>query len=87
MYSDELKALFDQQASGYDKQWAKLSPIRDGLHFLLQSGLERMRAAWERDVVILPPAEVASIIESGGFEAPVRFFQAGLIHAWFARRA
>jgi tRNA (cmo5U34)-methyltransferase len=46
-----------------------------------------MRAAWERDVVILPPAEVASIIESGGFEAPVRFFQAGLIHAWFARRA
>jgi tRNA (cmo5U34)-methyltransferase len=231
MHSDELKALFDQQASGYDKQWAKLAPIRDGLHFLLQSvfaelpddarvlcvgvgtgaelvhlarkfprwrftavepsgamlevcrrraesegaasrccfhegyvdslpgsdphdaatcflvsqfilereartgffrsiarrlrpgallassdlssetgpsgheplvrawmsmmaaadvppeGLERMRAAWERDVAILPPAEVASIIESGGFEAPVRFFQAGLIHAWFARRA
>jgi tRNA (cmo5U34)-methyltransferase len=37
MRSDELKVLFDQQASGYDEQWAKLSPIRDGLHFLLRS--------------------------------------------------
>jgi tRNA (cmo5U34)-methyltransferase len=228
--SDELKAAFDQQASGYDKQWAKLSPIRDGLHFLLESvfaelpadarilcvgsgtgaelahlarkfprwnftavepsgamldvsrrlaekegfasrchfhegyldslpagdlhdaatcflvsqfiveqevrsgffraiagrlqpggilassdlasevgsddyealvhawmnmmaaagippeGLERMRAAWAKDVAILPPAAVASIIKSGGFEMPVQFFQSGLIHAWFARR-
>jgi tRNA (cmo5U34)-methyltransferase len=50
-------------------------------------GLKRMRAAWERDVAILPPMAVASIIESGGFETPVRFFQAGLIHAWFAKRA
>lgn len=230
MRSDELRAVFDQQASGYDKQWAKMAPIRDGLHFLLESvfaelpsdarvlcvgagtgaelahlakkfprwsftavepagamlevcrrraeedgfvsrchfhegyvdslaradmydaatcflvsqfiverearcglfrsiahklrprgllassdlssevgsnehealvsvwmnmmtaagvppeGLERMRTAWEKDVAILPPADVASIIESGGFEAPVQFFQAGLIRAWFARR-
>jgi tRNA (cmo5U34)-methyltransferase len=231
MSGDELRATFDQQASGYDKQWAKLAPIRDGLHFLVESvfaelsddasilcvgagtgaelahlakkfprwrftvvepsgamlhicrqraenenfmsrcyfhegyveslpgsdmhdaatcflvsqfileqearseffraiakrlrpggllassdlssevgstgheslvrawmnmmaaadvppeGLKRMRAAWERDVAILPPMAVASIIESGGFETPVRFFQAGLIHAWFAKRA
>ena len=231
MRSDELKTAFDQQASGYDKQWAKLASIRDALHFLLESvfadlpgdarilcvgvgtgaelahlaqkfpgwsftavepsgamldvcrrraeehgfasrcyfhegyldslrsrdlydaatcflvsqfilerearseffrtianklrpggllassdlasdvgsnnheslvhawmnmmaaadvppqGLERMRAAWETDVAILPPAAVESIIASGGFEAPVQFFQAGLIHAWFSRRA
>jgi len=37
MRIDELKAAFDRQASGYDKQWAKLAPIRDGLHFLLES--------------------------------------------------
>lgn len=230
MRSDELRAAFDQQASGYDKQWAKMAPIREGLHFLLESvfaelpadarvlcvgagtgaelahlaekfprwsftavepagamldvcrrraekggfvsrcrfhegyvdslprgdkydaatcflvsqfilerkarseffrsiahklqprgllassdlssevgsngheslvnvwmnmmaaadvppeGLKRMRAAWEKDVAILPPADVASIIESGGFEAPVQFFQAVLIRAWFARR-
>ena len=231
MRSDELKAAFDQQAPRYDKQWAKLAPIRDALHFLLESvfaglpadarvlcvgvgtGAElahlagrfprwsftvvepsgamldvcrqraqtegmasrchfhegyvdslppmdthhaatcflvsqfilerqarsgffrsiadrlhpggllassdlasevgstaykslvhawlkmmaaadvspearaRTLAAWEKDVAILPPGEVASIIESGGFEAPVQFFQAGLIHAWISRRA
>ena len=231
MRSDELKAAFDQQAPGYDKQWAKLAPIRDGLHFLLESvfadlpvdarilcvgagtgtelahlarkfprwsftavepsgamldvcrglaekegfvsrchfhegyvdslpaddvydaatcflvsqfmveqearseffcaianrlkpggilassdlasevgshdykslllvwtsmmaaagispeGLERMQAAWAKDVAILPPSAVASIIKSGGFETPVQFYQAALIHAWFARRA
>jgi len=231
MHSDELKSTFDQQASGYDKQWSKLAPIRDGLHFLLESvfaelpvdarvlcvgvgtgaelahlakkfpawrftavepsrgmldvcrrraendgfasrchfhegyleslpsqdlhdaatcllvsqfvlerkarselfrsiagrlrvggvlasadlssesgthsheslvhtwmkmmaaagvppeGLVRMRAAWEKDVAILAPADVAAVIESGGFEPPVRFFQAGLMHAWYTRRA
>lgn len=231
MRSEELKAVFDQQAPGYDKQWAKTAPIRDGLHFLLESvfaelpadarilcvgagtgtemahlarkfphwrftavepsgamldvcrhraetegfasrcyfhegyldslpietmhdaatcllvsqfilepelragffraiasrlrlggilassdlagevgsgdyeallrawldmmaaagippeGLERMRAAYTRDVAVLPPERIASIIESGGFAAPVQFFQAGLIHAWFSRRA
>jgi tRNA (cmo5U34)-methyltransferase len=231
MRSDELKTAFDQQASGYDKQWAKMAPIRDGLHFLLESvfaelpadarilcvgvgtgaelahlakkfprwsftavepsgamldvcrhraeeegftsrcyfhegyldslpskdmydaatcflvsqfileqearseffrtianrlqprgilassdlasevgsddyeallhvwlnimaaadvtpeRLERMRAAYANDVAVLPPAAVASIIESGGFEAPVQFFQAGLLHAWFSKRA
>jgi tRNA (cmo5U34)-methyltransferase len=50
-------------------------------------GLERMRAAYAKDVAILPPIAVASIIESGGFEAPVQFFQAGLLHAWFSKRA
>lgn len=231
MHSEELKAVFDQQASGYDKQWAKTAPIRDGLHFLLESifaelpadarilcvgagtgveiaylarksphwsftvvepsgamlevcrhraktegftarcyfhegyldslpiedrhdaatcflvsqfileqaarseffraiavrlrpggilassdlasevgsndytallhvwlnmmaaagippeGLERMRAAYAQDVAILPPKLIAAIIESGGFETPVQFFQAGLIHAWFSKRA
>ncbi len=230
MRSDELKAAFDQQAAGYDRQWEKLAQLRDGLHFLLESvfadlpararvlcvgvgtgaelahlarkfphwkftavepsgamleqcrqravkegfesrcqfhegyvdslqgdslhdaatcflvsqfildrdertgffrsiaarlapggllassdlasqvgsrehdalvhawmnmmaaadvppeALEKMRAAWKKDVAILPPAEVASIIESGGFESPVPFYQAGLIHAWFSRR-
>jgi tRNA (cmo5U34)-methyltransferase len=48
--------------------------------------LERMRANYARDVGILPPAEVQSIIGAAGFAPPVQFFQAGLIHAWFARR-
>lgn len=49
------------------------------------AGLEQMREAYARDVAILPPAEVASVIESGGFDEPVMFYQAGLIRAWFSR--
>jgi tRNA (cmo5U34)-methyltransferase len=51
------------------------------------AGLEQMRAAYARDVAILPPAKVASIIKSGGFDEPVMFYQAGLIHAWFSKCA
>ncbi len=49
--------------------------------------LARMKAGYAKDVAILPPASVASIIESGGFDAPIRFFQAALMCGWFARRA
>lgn len=45
-----------------------------------------MQAAYARDVAILPPRTVAAIIASAGFEAPVQFHQAGLIHAWYAQR-
>ena len=38
MNQDQIKALFDQQAEGYDACWSKTAPIRDCLHFLL-SGL------------------------------------------------
>jgi tRNA (cmo5U34)-methyltransferase len=48
--------------------------------------VEQARAAYTRDVAVLPPATVASVIESGGFERPVQFFQAGLLHAWCSRR-
>ena len=50
------------------------------------AGLDQMRAAYARDVAVLPPAQVASIIKAGGFDDPVRFYQAGLIHAWFSKR-
>lgn len=48
--------------------------------------IERMRKAYANDVGILPPHRIASIIKAGGFEAPVQFFQAGLIHGWLSRR-
>lgn len=37
MNRDELKAVFNQQASGYEKQHAALMPIREGLYCLLES--------------------------------------------------
>lgn len=48
--------------------------------------IERMRAAYSRDVAVVPPAVVASIIAAAGFDRPVQFFQAGLIHAWISSR-
>lgn len=48
--------------------------------------VEKLRAAYARDVALLPPEEVGGIISAGGFDAPVQFLQTGLIRAWFARR-
>lgn len=48
--------------------------------------VQQMQEAYARDVAILPPPSVASIIASGGFAPPIQFFQAGLIHAFYCRR-
>jgi len=48
--------------------------------------VQQMRAAYDCDVSILPARSVEAIIASGGFQAPVQFFQAGLIHAWYSQR-
>ncbi|WP_193211319.1 class I SAM-dependent methyltransferase [Luteolibacter marinus] len=47
--------------------------------------VERMRGAYERDVAVLPREGVPAIVMEGGFGVPVPFFQAGMIHAWYAR--
>jgi tRNA (cmo5U34)-methyltransferase len=48
--------------------------------------LERTRAAYAKDVAILPSGAVSAIIQSAGFESSVQFFQAGLMHAWISKR-
>lgn len=50
------------------------------------AAVEQMRATYAKDVAILPPEKVASIIRSAGFDEPTPVYQAGLIHAWFSRR-
>lgn len=37
MNDNELKALFDQMAPGYDKRWERTAPITQCLYFLLES--------------------------------------------------
>ena len=49
--------------------------------------VENLRASLGRDVAVLPPQEIESIITSSGFETPVLFFQTLLIHAWYAKLA
>jgi tRNA (cmo5U34)-methyltransferase len=48
--------------------------------------IQQMTDAYARDVAILPPGEVAALIASAGFDEPVQFYQAGLIHGWYGRR-
>jgi tRNA (cmo5U34)-methyltransferase len=76
----------DVQSPGYEvllRAWMKMMSAAE----LSPESIERMRKAYATDVAVLPPSEVASIIETGGFERPVLFFQAGLIHAWVSRRS
>ncbi len=47
-------------------------------------GLNKMRAAYKKDVAVVHPYKVEEILKSAGFKTPVRFYQAGLIHAWFS---
>jgi tRNA (cmo5U34)-methyltransferase len=49
--------------------------------------VEKFRASYGRDVAVLPPQEVKTIIASSGFDTPVLFFQTLLIHAWYSKRA
>lgn len=49
--------------------------------------IERTHAAWEKDVAILPPDDVKAIIQRGGFDTPVQFYQTGFVHAWFANKS
>ena len=44
MNQDQLNALFDQQAAGYDAQWAKTQAVRDCLHLLLEAGFAELPA-------------------------------------------
>lgn len=50
-------------------------------------GLQRMREAYSRDVAVIPTRDVHDVIMQGGFESPVLFFQAAMIHAWYAKRS
>lgn len=75
----------DVSSHDYDvllRAWMSMMSASD----ISPESIERMRRAYANDVGVLPPERVASIIQSGGFEPPVQFFQAGLIHAWITRR-
>lgn len=47
--------------------------------------IEKFTASYVANNVVLPPREVEAILEAGGFEAPVLFFQGLLIYAWISR--
>lgn len=50
------------------------------------AAIERMRTAYANDVAVIAPERVAALAVDAGFDAPLRFHQAGMIHAWCATR-
>src|SRR5690606_29293837 len=82
--SSDLSA--DVRSKEYDAQLAVWCRMMSGAG-ISPDAVAQMRAAYQTDVAVLPPAETAALIAAGGFNAPVPFYQAGLIHAWFATRA
>ena len=50
-------------------------------------GVASYRENLDKSVSLLAPADLAALIASAGFTPPVRFYQGGLIHGHFARRA
>ena len=75
----------DVESPEYDillRGWMQMMAAAD----VSPEAMERIRNAYANDVGVLPPARIATIIESGGFEPPVQFFQSGLIHAWLSKR-
>src|SRR5690554_2614918 len=76
----------DVESPEYDvllRAWMNMMSAAD----ISSEAVERMGEAYANDVGVLPSAKVVSIIEAGGFELPVQFFQSGLIHAWLSKRA
>lgn len=80
--SDLASDVNSKAYKGLLKDWLYLRKSGD----VTPEMIEQMRITYEKHVSILSPMSVASIIESGGFETLVQFFQAGLIHAWHSNR-
>ena len=51
-----------------------------------EAEVEKFRASYGRDVALLSPENVASIMTEGGFELPVLFYQSLLARAWYAHK-
>jgi tRNA (cmo5U34)-methyltransferase len=76
----------DMSASAYKslfEVWLRMLKYSD----MPVEEIEKVRATFGREVAVLPPQELESIIASSSFDTPVLFFQTLLIHAWYAKRA
>ncbi|CAA0090008.1 Ubiquinone/menaquinone biosynthesis C-methyltransferase UbiE [Zhongshania aliphaticivorans] len=51
-----------------------------------EENIEQLRAHYRDDIALLPAEDVANIIAAGNFKIPIQFFQAGLLHAWYAEK-
>jgi len=75
----------DQSSPAYQsllEVWLRMLRYTD----MPDAQVEQMPTILGRNIGVLPPQQVASLIASAGFDTPVLFFQTLLIHAWYAKR-
>jgi tRNA (cmo5U34)-methyltransferase len=75
----------DVSSSAYEdllEVWLRTMAASD----LSPDRVRQMREAYARDVAILPPGRIQTLVAAAGFTTPVQFYQAGLIHAFYCRR-
>lgn len=48
--------------------------------------ISKLKTAYSNDVAIVAPQKLAKMIQSAGFTPPTPIYQAGMIHAFFAKR-
>lgn len=53
---------------------------------LAREQFDPAREGFQRDVAVLPPAQVRALIAAGGFTESVLFLQTVLVCGWFAQR-
>jgi len=76
----------DQSSPAYQsllEVWLRMLRYTD----MPEAQVEQMPTVLGRDIGVLPPQQVASLIASAGFDPPVLFFQTLLIHAWYAKHS
>ena len=76
---------FDTAAPGYPTlmaKWLQLLKFADWP----ANEVDKLPEVYQQHVAMLSPGEVESIIQQGGFSAPVLFSQSHFIHAWFTQK-
>ncbi|RYX85741.1 class I SAM-dependent methyltransferase [bacterium] len=75
--------------SNYDNLmdvWLQFQSFRNSSGPITPEERQKSLDAYKNLVAVSPPREVEELIASSGFDAPVLFFQALLIHAWYTTR-
>ncbi len=75
--------LSDTKSSSLLNVWRRTLEYSDLPPERVQGSIE----AYGRAVAVVEPREVEKVLTDAGFVEPTLFFQAGLIHAWYASRA
>jgi tRNA (cmo5U34)-methyltransferase len=77
---------FDTSAPNYPivmAKWLQILKFADWP----PNDVDKLPEVYKQHVAMLPPNEVESIIQQGGFNAPVLFSQSLFIHGWFAQKS